>query len=151
MDVRLDIFYFQNMEFLTGFVQSTQHEVVEAAEELLEKKQIKQKVFDEAQEFAQQIANHIRNPENKPPPEFPPVPFEKESDVIEYYFVLDFLESIGLKFAPTVFRYETQRSNEFVDRAFLRENLELRSYDKTPMLVQLIQEIRQSQEHKEFA
>ncbi|OHT09017.1 hypothetical protein TRFO_22268 [Tritrichomonas foetus] len=134
------------MEFLTGFIQSTQQSVVDGAQELAEEKNIKQKIFNEAQEYAQLIANHIKNPDSKPPPEFPPLPLDTDNDLIEYYFVLDFLESIGLKFSPTIFRYETQRTNEFVDRAFIRDSLNLRSYDKTPLLVQLIEEIRKSQE-----
>jgi hypothetical protein len=53
---------------------------------------------------------------------------------------MEYLESIGLKFAPTVLRYEGQHPNHFANRVDLARKLHLRSYDKTPLLVQIIEE-----------
>jgi hypothetical protein len=73
------------------------------------------------------------------------VPIDPDNgELIEYRLVMDYLESIGLKFAPTVLRYESQHPNLFADRAELAERLHLRSYDRTPLLVQMIEEKRRS-------
>ena len=58
----------------------------------------------------------------------------------EYLMVLEFLESLGLKFSPSVLKYESQHPEIFVDRKELAEKYRLKSHDRTPLLVQLFQD-----------
>ena len=131
------------MEFLTGFIQNSQQSVVERAKQLSEEKKITENVFTEANDCAQKIATNIIDPaHNEELAEFPRL----NGSEFEYYLVLDFLESIGCKFAPTVFKQETRMQGGNCPHKYLADNLYLRQYDKTPILVQLIQELRKHQE-----
>jgi hypothetical protein len=133
------------MDFLSGFIQETQRSVVEGVQRLVEENHIKDRVLEEAQGYAQRIANHIQDARHTDPVEtFEPVPIASPNELTEYCLVLDYLESIGLKFAPTAFRYESQHPNTFANRTELAERLNLRSYDRTPLLVQMIEENRKS-------
>ena len=57
---------------------------------------------------------------------------------LEYLLVQDYLTSIGLETAPQVLRFESLHPTIEEDRRTLAQKLQLRSYDKTPLLVQLI-------------
>jgi hypothetical protein len=132
------------MNFLDEVIQQAQQAAVDGVSELVEREVIKERMKEEAQEYAQAVADHINDPDGCPEPtRFPPVPID-ENGRLEYYLVLDFLESIGLKFAPTVFRYESQHPNFVTDRDEVAATLHLRSYDRTPLLVQMIEEKRKS-------
>jgi hypothetical protein len=66
----------------------------------------------------QSIADHENDPDGQPLLQgFLVVPISEENDQLQYFLILDFLESIGLKFAPTVFRYQSQHSDIFVNCA----------------------------------
>jgi hypothetical protein len=132
------------MEFLSSFVAETQQTVVDAVQRMIEDRGIKAQILEEAQSHAQIIANHLRDPESPEPARFEPVPIGEVSERIQYQLVLEYLESIGLKFAPTVMRYESQHPNVFSDRANLAAQLGLRSYDRTPLLLQMIEETRKA-------
>ena len=134
------------MDFLSGFIEDTQKEVVEEVQQLVEEKGIKKQVLDEAKKLAQTQAMHIMDPELNEPVSFPGIPLETEEDEIEFRLVLEYLESIGLKFTPTVLRYESQNPSYDVNAPELAEKLHLRNYDKTPLLVQLIEERLQALE-----
>jgi hypothetical protein len=137
--------YQSRMELLTRFLQETQRSVVDEVQNLVRDHRIKERILEEAQNCAQRIANHIQDPQRAAPlAPFDPVPIDSENDLNEYCLVLDYLESIGLKFAPTVFRYETQHPNQFANRVEIAQKLHLRSYDKTPLLVQMVEEKRKS-------
>ena len=126
-------------DFLDSFIESTQKDVVEEVQQLVQEKGIKQQVLKEAQELAQQQAMHLMNPSSPEPPSYPGIQLEgDEKD--EFLLVLDYLESIGLKFTPTVLKYESQNPDVNTDREELCQRLNLRSYDRTPLLVQLIDE-----------
>ncbi|EAX95557.1 hypothetical protein TVAG_005720 [Trichomonas vaginalis G3] len=56
----------------------------------------------------------------------------------EYLLIQEYLQSIGLVTAPEVLRYESLHPTIKEDRRTLAQRLKLRSYDKTPLLVQLI-------------
>lgn len=137
------------MNILDGFLQRTQREAAEQVQQLVEREQIKERIIEEAERYAQLAADEEEGDSygDQRLPQFPGVPIGQEEDQLEYFLVLDFLESIGLKFAPTVFRYESQHPDLFVDRARVSERLHLRSYDRTPLLVQLIEEKRRSLVH----
>lgn len=128
------------MDFLNKFVAETQSDVVQEVQRLVEEKKIKEKVLQEAQALAQKQAMHIMNPEQYEEPEtFEGVNLDGE-DRDEFLLVLDYLESIGLKFTPTVLKYESQNPTIATEREELCKRLNLRAYDKTPLLVQLIEE-----------
>ena len=127
------------MDFLNNFIQSTQEGVIEEVQQLVAEKGIKEQVLKEAQELAQQQAMHIMNPNSPEPPTFPGLELTGD-DEDEFLLVLDYLESIGLKFTPTVLRYESQNPDISTNREELCKRLNLHSYDRTPLLVQLIDE-----------
>jgi hypothetical protein len=135
---------FSTNEFLSSFVAETQQTVVEAVQTMIEQRGIKAQILEETQAHAQRIANHMRDPEAEEPVRYEPVPITELSDKIQYQLVTEYLESIGLKIAPTVLRYESQHPNVFSDRANLATQLGLRSYDRTPLLVQIIEETRKA-------
>lgn len=125
---------------MNDFIQATQKDVVEEVQKLVEEKGIKEKVLQEAQQIAQKTANHLLD-NNAPPPEtYQGIDISNEDDLDEYLLVLEYLESIGFKFAPSVLRYESQHPEQMVNRKALCTKLGLRSYDRTPLLVQLIEE-----------
>lgn len=138
------------MDFLNGFIQETQQEVVDGVQQLVESKGIKDKILNEAQDYAQKIANNIINPDSvELPKQFEGIALSPDTeDYLEYCLVMDYLDSIGLKFAGTVFRYESQNSNRFCDRFIQGEKLKLRSYDRTPLLVQMVEQIRLAQQNQ---
>lgn len=121
---------------------------MQKVQDLIAEKQIKEKVLQEAQQYAQQAANHIHDPNEPEPEKFVGIEFTGDNSILEYALVLDYLESIGLKFAPTVFRYESQHPNAFSERVQTAAELGLRSYDKTPLLVQMIEERRKALERE---
>jgi len=97
----------------------------------------------EAQAIAQQTANHILDPKADPPQQYKGISVgasQEDPERQEYLLVLEYLESVGFKFAPSVLRYESQHPDIMSNRAELAKSLGLRSYDRTPLLVQLIEE-----------
>ena len=136
------------MSFMNDFIQSTQREVVEEVQKLVESKGIKEKVLSEAQQIAQQTANHLLDPNSPSPEIFKGIELDEES-TDEYLLVLEYLESVGFKFAPSVLRYESQHPEITTNRQEISEKFGLRSYDRTPLLVQLIEERLKSLELQE--
>jgi hypothetical protein len=128
------------MDFLNSFIQTTQADVVEEVQRLVEEKGIKDKVLQEAQALAHRQAMHIMNPTQCEEPESYKGIELNDEDRDEFLLVLEYLESIGLKFTPTVLRFESQNPQVLTDRENLCKRLNLRSYDRTPLLVQLIEE-----------
>lgn len=127
------------MSILDNFIKDTESEVVEEVQRLVDEKGIKAKILEEAQQLATQQANHIINPKSPEPPKFEGLNLDDEN-MDEFCLVLDYLESIGLKFTPTVLKYESQNLQINSNRQELCERLKLRGYDRTPLLVQLIEE-----------
>ncbi|KAK8863818.1 hypothetical protein M9Y10_011508 [Tritrichomonas musculus] len=136
------------MDFITKFIPKSQQDVLDKANALIEEKNIKQEIFDEASLYSQKVFQNLVNPDEDVD-RFEQLQIDKEIEMIKFYLVLDFLESIGCKFTPSVFQNETQMTNHFFDRQYLEEKLKLRKYDKTPMLVQLIEELRMWTNQKE--
>jgi hypothetical protein len=126
--------------WLDEFVQGAQREVINELQILVEEKGIKAKVLQEAQELAKTAARHILD-ESQPDLEpFPRIPIDSEEQVLQYQIVLEFLQSAGFKFAPSVLRFESQHPEVELDRRALGKKLNLCTYDRTPYLVQLIEE-----------
>jgi hypothetical protein len=125
--------------WLDGVVSDTQEEVIHALEQLVQEKNIKTKVLEDAQELAKTAARHILDetqPELQP---FPSVPIDGDKE-FQYLLVLEFLQSAGFKFAPSVLKFESQHPEIVLDRRALGKKLNLCTYDRTPYLVQLIEE-----------
>jgi hypothetical protein len=120
-------------------VEETQHEVTAALEELVQENGIKDKVLGRAQEYAKTAATHILD-ETQPPLEpFPAVAIDGDKE-LQYLLVLEFLQSAGFKFAPSVLKFESQHPDIELNRRELGKRLKLRTYDRTPYLVQLIEQ-----------
>ena len=122
-----------------SFVEGTQKEVVDELQKIVEEKGIKQKVLGEAQEMAKVAARHILDETQPELQEFPSVPVDGDKE-LQYLLVLEFLQSAGFKFAPSVLRFESQHPEIELDRRKLGKELNLCTYDRTPYLVQLIEE-----------
>lgn len=127
------------MSWLDTVVDSTQKEVVEELEALVEKQGIKQKVLEDAQELAKIAARHILDETQPELQAFPKIPIDGDKE-IQYQLVLEFLQSAGFKFAPSVLQFESQHPEIKVNRRELGKQLNLCTYDRTPYLVQLIEE-----------
>jgi hypothetical protein len=74
------------------------------------------------------------------PPSFDGINLEDPGDMDEFLLVLDYLEWLGLKFTPQVLKFESQHPETVIDRRQLCERLSLRSYNRAPLLVQMIEE-----------
>jgi hypothetical protein len=124
---------------LDAFVQSAQRDVIAGFQEFLERQGIKTKVFDEAQELAKVAAGHIGDETQPDVDPFPSIPIENEEQLLQYQVALEFLQSAGFKFAPSVLQFESQHPDLALDRRALGKKLNLCTYDRTPYLVQLIE------------
>jgi len=125
-------------DFLATFVKDTQKEVVQALEELVEENHIKENVLEEAKRLATIAASHILDSSKPELTPFEPVPTDGGKE-LQYLLVLEFLQSAGFKFAPSVLQFESQHPDIVLDRRALGKRLGLRTYDRTPYLVQLIE------------
>jgi hypothetical protein len=126
--------------WLDEFVQGAQRDVINELQILVEEKGIKAKVLQEAQDLAKTAARHILD-ETQPDLEpFPKIPLDSEEQNLQYQIILEFLQSAGFKFAPSVLRFESQHPEVELDRRALGKKLNLCTYDRTPYLVQLIEE-----------
>jgi hypothetical protein len=126
--------------WLDDFVKGAQQEVIQQLQQLVEEKGIKEKVLEEAQELAKIAARHILDESQPELTPFPSIPIDDEQQELQYLLVLEFLQSAGFKFAPSVLRYESQHPELQVNRRELGKRLHLCTYDRTPYLVQLIEE-----------
>lgn len=141
-----------SQDIVNSLIIQAQKETVEGVQNLIEEKGIKQKMLSEAQNYAKAAANHITDESNPAPQVFEGINLNDDPEdpnatsLFEYYLVLDYLESIGLKFAPTVFRYESQNPSILNDRYNVGSNLRLPSYDRTPFLIQIIERLRKYKE-----
>ena len=120
---------------------SAQKEILAQLHEILEEKGIKEKVLADAQEMAKVAGKHILD-ENQPElTAFPEIPIEDGGD-LEFFLIYDFLISSGFKFAGNVLKYESQHPDIDFDRKEFGKVLGLCTYDRTPYLVQLIEEMQ---------
>jgi hypothetical protein len=126
--------------WLDDFVKGAQADVIEQLQRLVEEKGIKEKVLAEAQDLAKIAARHILDETQPELTPFPSIPVDTDEQELQYLLILEFLQSAGFKFAPSVLRYESQHPEITVDRRALGKRLHLCTYDRTPYLVQLIEE-----------
>ena len=133
------------MSWMDSIVSETQQEVVEELQHLVEEKGIKEKVLADAQELAKIAARHILDESQPELQSFPSIPVDGDKE-LQYLLVLEFLQSAGFKFAPSVLRFESQHPEIELNRRELGKQLNLCTYDRTPYLVQLIEEQLKAQE-----
>lgn len=127
------------MSLFNEFIQSINKDALERVEKLIEEKGIKEKLEDQTEQLASQCANSIIDPQAPNPPAYKGVDFNKE-DPDQYLLILDYFQSSGLQFTTQTLKYESQHPNITVDRKRLAEKYGLRAYDKTPLLVQMIEQ-----------
>ena len=125
--------------WLEQVVGETQKEVIDELERLVEEKGIKAKVLADAQEMAKVAARHILDESQPELQAFPSIPIDGDKE-LQYLLVLEFLQSAGFKFAPNVLKFESQHPELDVNRRELGKKLNLCTYDRTPYLVQLVEE-----------
>jgi hypothetical protein len=122
------------------YVKAAEDDVKEPLKRLVDGSGVEEEVNGQAQELAKIIATHLLDDSQPPLEKFPSIPIENSQQELEYLLALEFLESSGFKFAPTVLRYESQHPELQVDRREIGKRLHLCTYDRTPLLVQLIEE-----------
>lgn len=127
------------MSFFDDFLISINKEIIEKVEKLIEEKGIREKVAENAEKAAIETANRLLDPSLPQDVMFKGINAETD-ELDEYLLVLDYMESTGLKFASQTARFESQHPEITLDRVKLAEKYGLRSYDKTPLLIQLIEE-----------
>jgi hypothetical protein len=127
------------MSWLDSVVSEKQQEVVSELQRLVDEKGIKEKVLEDAQELAKIAARHILDETQPELQVFPSVPIDGDKE-LQYLLVLEFLQSAGFKFAPSVLKFESQHPELDLNRRELGHRLHLTTYDRTPYLVQLIEE-----------
>ena len=127
------------MSLFDDFIQQTNKDVLKKVEALIEEKGIRQKAEQQTQELAKKTAYSLIDPEGQKAPSFKGVDLSTE-DPDQYLLILDYFESTGMKFTSQTIRYESQNPGVMLDRKALAEKYGLRSYDKTPLLVQMIEQ-----------
>jgi hypothetical protein len=132
------------MQLLSSFIEETQRDVVTGVQALVDSCGLRRRLLGEAQNLAQKVTDRIYDEGAPDPPVFPVLAIDHLEQELQYKLVLEYLDSIGLKFSPTVFRYESRHSEVLADRYELARRLHLRGYDRTPLLVQMIEERRKS-------
>ena len=118
-------------------------EVKEEVLRFIEKEGINEEIQNDAAEMARIAARHILEPNQPPLKDFPRLPLDLTTTTeenIRYMLVQEFLQSAGFKFTSNVLRYESQCPDFTIDRESLGQDLGLPVYDKTPYLVQIIEQ-----------
>jgi hypothetical protein len=129
------------MATVDELVRAVRAGCADEVEQLADEKGIKQQVLNETQQYAQREAMHIMHPDRcDEPPSFDGINLSDPGDMDDFLLILDYLESMGLKFTPQVLKFESQHPQTVVNRKDLCRRLHLRSYDRTPLLVQLLEE-----------
>lgn len=138
------------LDFMNQYANDSTNEVIKQSENLIATKHLQDNIMKETKEFAIEIANSIKYNRHQPTTQFNGIKINSNEcqsfDYLKFQLVNDFLESIGCKFSPCIFRHESQNPNTLVERSQIAEYLKLRSYDKTPLLVQLIEILRMQNE-----
>ena len=98
---------------------------------------VQKTALSETERIAKAFANHIRDPSNPEPPSFPGIPGDVES-MDKYFLVLEYMQSIGAKMTSSVLKYESQHPDLVLNREELARKYHLRSYDTTPLLIQML-------------
>lgn len=108
---------------------------------LIDEDELKQAVLDEVERNAPKVAGkEIHDNASVSEIEDYSGIILTEEEKEEYLLVLEFLESIGLKYAPAVLRYESQHPEIEASRRELASKFDLNAKSKDPLLVQLFQE-----------
>ena len=123
---------------MQDYITEAQNATSEEVNRIVEEKKIKEKVTAEAQELAKVAAKHILDPSEPDLEPFPSIDIEGDKK-LEYLLVMEFLQSAGFKFAPSVLMYESRHPDVTLDRREFGKELGLCTYDRTPYLVQLIE------------
>ena len=123
--------------------QGMTEEVKEELLRFIEKEGINAEIQGDAAEMARIAARNILEPDQPPLKDFPKLPLdinETTEEDIRYMLIQEFLQSAGFKFTSSVLKYEGQCPEFHIDREELGNALGLPVYDKTPFLVQIIEQ-----------
>ena len=127
------------MSVFDDFILETNKEVLENVRKLIDEKGIEDKIAKQTEELAKMTAYSLLDPKNHPAPVFQGVNLNKE-DPDQYLLIMDYFESTGMKFTSQTMKYESQRPTLVYDRVKLANKFGLRSYDRTPLLVQMVEQ-----------
>ena len=135
---------------IEALAQGLTEEVKEEVLRFIEKEGINEEIQNDAAEMARIAARNILEPNQPPLKDFPRIPLDTETTTdedVRYMLVQEFLQSAGFKFTSNVLKYESQCPEFKFDREDLGEKLGLPIYDKTPFLVQLIEQKLKNEEN----
>ena len=128
---------------IEDLAQGVTEEVKEEILRFIEKEGINEEIQSDAAEMARIAARNILEPNQPPLKDFPRIPLDLSTNTeedIRYMLIQEFLQSAGFKFTSNVLKYESQCPEFKYDREELGANLGLPIYDKTPFLVQIIEQ-----------
>lgn len=128
-----------SFEKVKSIINESEKELRANIANIIDEKSVQNKVLQEAKATAEAQARHYLDEDVPPPPEIPGILADSD-ERDEYLFVLEYLESLGLKITPAVLRYESQHPEVQCERKKLARNYNLKNYDRSPLLVQLIEE-----------
>lgn len=131
-------------EAIDNLATQVNDEMSEEIAAWIEKEGINEEINEDAAEIARIAARNIIDPKQPGLKPFPKLPLDQglyTDDGIRYMLIQEFLQSAGLNFTSAVLRYESQFPDLELDREQLGKDCALPSYDKTPYLVQIIEEI----------
>lgn len=128
------------MNFLSDLIIDANNDLVQRLENLIENTGLREKVANEAENLAQRSVNVLIDPECDDITDYKGINIEDDILKDEYLLVLEYLQSVGLKFTPQAARFESQNPDLGFDRVELANKYGLRSYDRTPLLVQMIED-----------
>ncbi|EAY21440.1 hypothetical protein TVAG_198790 [Trichomonas vaginalis G3] len=143
-----------NHSVIDDLARGTTKEVTEEVKRWIANQGIEDEIQADAAEMARIAARHILDPNQPPLKDFPRIPLDlnttTEEDV-RYMLIQEFLQSAGFNFTSNVLKYESQCPEFPIDRDDLGAALGFPSYDRTPFLVQIIEErLRKQQEQQDM-
>jgi len=103
-------------------------------DKVIKEKQLKEKLHRNVENMAELAAKEVINPQMSL---LSPCGFVEIDD--EYYFVLDYMETCGMKFSSTVLKHESQNPNADFNRKSLADKYGLQCDDERPLYVQLVE------------
>lgn len=128
---------------IDNLAKATTNEVTEEIKRWINKQGIDDEIQSDAAEMARIAARHLLDPDQPPLKDFPRIPLDlsttTEEDV-RYMLIQEFLQSAGFNFTSNVLKYESQCPEFPIDREDLGAALGFPSFDRTPYLVQIIEE-----------
>lgn len=140
------------LQTVDNLAEAVNNELIEEVAAWLEKQDVNKEIQNDALEIGRIAARNILDPTQPGLKSFPRIPLDQglyTDEGIRYMLIQEFLQSSGLHFTSSVLRFESQYPELEFQRDKLGHDLGFPSYDKTPYLVQIIEEILKKRSSEE--